>query len=162
MPSAVNNLLIVRGRSAGERLMVAVAQLAEHKVVVLGVAGSSPVSHPFLFANMNACGVAVEMLGIGQGDDARGIGRQAGRVITCDAPALEEFVHADAAGETGRGVGRQAMAWTGDVVPRRHRRERTDENRAGVNEFLIDQPRPEQEAVLERVAAEVLPSLRKA
>jgi alkanesulfonate monooxygenase SsuD/methylene tetrahydromethanopterin reductase-like flavin-dependent oxidoreductase (luciferase family) len=31
---------------------------------------------------------------------------------------------------------------------------------AGVNEFLIDQPRPEQEAVLERVAAEVLPSLR--
>ena len=33
---------------------------------------------------------------------------------------------------------------------------------AGVNEFLIDQPRPEQEAVLERVAAEVLPSLRTA
>jgi F420-dependent oxidoreductase-like protein len=33
---------------------------------------------------------------------------------------------------------------------------------AGVNEFLIDQPRPEQQAVLERVAAEVLPSLRKA
>ena len=32
---------------------------------------------------------------------------------------------------------------------------------AGVNEFLIDQPRPEQQAVLERVAAEVLPSLRK-
>ncbi len=31
---------------------------------------------------------------------------------------------------------------------------------AGVNEFLIDQPRPEQEAVLERVAAEVLPALR--
>jgi hypothetical protein len=31
---------------------------------------------------------------------------------------------------------------------------------AGVNEFLIDQPRPDQEAVLERVAAEVLPSLR--
>jgi F420-dependent oxidoreductase-like protein len=31
---------------------------------------------------------------------------------------------------------------------------------AGVNEFLIDQPRLEQEAVLERVAAEVLPSLR--
>ena len=31
---------------------------------------------------------------------------------------------------------------------------------AGVNEFLIDQPRPEQQAVLERVAAEVLPSLR--
>ena len=31
---------------------------------------------------------------------------------------------------------------------------------AGVNEFLIDQPRPEQESVLERVAAEVLPSLR--
>ena len=30
----------------------------------------------------------------------------------------------------------------------------------GVNEFLIDQPRPEQAAVLERVAAEVLPSLR--
>ncbi len=29
---------------------------------------------------------------------------------------------------------------------------------AGVNEFLIDQPRPEQQAVLERVAAEVLPS----
>jgi alkanesulfonate monooxygenase SsuD/methylene tetrahydromethanopterin reductase-like flavin-dependent oxidoreductase (luciferase family) len=31
---------------------------------------------------------------------------------------------------------------------------------AGVNEFLIDQPRPEQQGVLERVAAEVLPSLR--
>jgi F420-dependent oxidoreductase-like protein len=31
---------------------------------------------------------------------------------------------------------------------------------AGVNEFLIDQPRPEQQAVLEHVAAEVLPSLR--
>jgi len=30
---------------------------------------------------------------------------------------------------------------------------------AGVNEFLIDQPRPEQQAVLERVAGEVLPSL---
>ena len=33
---------------------------------------------------------------------------------------------------------------------------------AGVNEFLVDQPRPEQQAVLERVAAEVLPSLREA
>jgi alkanesulfonate monooxygenase SsuD/methylene tetrahydromethanopterin reductase-like flavin-dependent oxidoreductase (luciferase family) len=33
---------------------------------------------------------------------------------------------------------------------------------AGVNEFLIDQPRPEQQAVLERVATEVLPSLRTA
>jgi F420-dependent oxidoreductase-like protein len=31
---------------------------------------------------------------------------------------------------------------------------------AGVNEFLIDQPRPEQQAVLERIATEVLPSLR--
>ena len=31
---------------------------------------------------------------------------------------------------------------------------------AGINEFLIDQPRPEQQAVLERVAAEVLPSQR--
>ena len=31
---------------------------------------------------------------------------------------------------------------------------------AGVNEFLIDQPRPEQEAVLERVAADLLPPLR--
>jgi alkanesulfonate monooxygenase SsuD/methylene tetrahydromethanopterin reductase-like flavin-dependent oxidoreductase (luciferase family) len=31
---------------------------------------------------------------------------------------------------------------------------------AGVNEFLIDQPRPDQQAVLERVAGEVLPSLR--
>lgn len=31
---------------------------------------------------------------------------------------------------------------------------------AGVNEFLIDQPRPEQLNMLERVAAEVLPSLR--
>ena len=29
---------------------------------------------------------------------------------------------------------------------------------AGVNEFLIDQPRPEQQAVLERVAAEILPA----
>jgi alkanesulfonate monooxygenase SsuD/methylene tetrahydromethanopterin reductase-like flavin-dependent oxidoreductase (luciferase family) len=33
---------------------------------------------------------------------------------------------------------------------------------AGVNEFLIDQPRPEQQAVLERVARDVLPSLRGA
>ena len=32
---------------------------------------------------------------------------------------------------------------------------------AGVNEFLIDQPRPEQHAVLERVAAEVVPTLRE-
>src|SRR5436190_1000049 len=32
---------------SGDRNMVAVAQLAEHKVVVLGVAGSSPVGHPF-------------------------------------------------------------------------------------------------------------------
>jgi alkanesulfonate monooxygenase SsuD/methylene tetrahydromethanopterin reductase-like flavin-dependent oxidoreductase (luciferase family) len=32
---------------------------------------------------------------------------------------------------------------------------------AGVNEFLIDQPRPDQQAVLERVAADVLPALRK-
>jgi alkanesulfonate monooxygenase SsuD/methylene tetrahydromethanopterin reductase-like flavin-dependent oxidoreductase (luciferase family) len=31
---------------------------------------------------------------------------------------------------------------------------------SGVNEFLIDQPRPEQQAVLERVASEVLPSMR--
>jgi alkanesulfonate monooxygenase SsuD/methylene tetrahydromethanopterin reductase-like flavin-dependent oxidoreductase (luciferase family) len=31
---------------------------------------------------------------------------------------------------------------------------------AGVNEFLIDQPRPEQQSVLERVAADVLPNLR--
>jgi len=31
---------------------------------------------------------------------------------------------------------------------------------AGVNEFLIDQPRPEQQAVLEHVAADLLPSLR--
>jgi F420-dependent oxidoreductase-like protein len=31
---------------------------------------------------------------------------------------------------------------------------------SGVNEFLIDQPRPEQQAVLERVAQEVLPSMR--
>jgi alkanesulfonate monooxygenase SsuD/methylene tetrahydromethanopterin reductase-like flavin-dependent oxidoreductase (luciferase family) len=31
---------------------------------------------------------------------------------------------------------------------------------SGVNEFLIDQPRPEQQPILERVAAEVLPSLR--
>jgi F420-dependent oxidoreductase-like protein len=30
----------------------------------------------------------------------------------------------------------------------------------GVNEFLIDQPRPEQQAVLERVATDVLPVLR--
>jgi F420-dependent oxidoreductase-like protein len=29
---------------------------------------------------------------------------------------------------------------------------------AGVNEFLIDQPRPEQQAVLERVAAEIFPA----
>jgi len=29
---------------------------------------------------------------------------------------------------------------------------------AGVNEFLIDQPRPEQQAILERVAAEIFPS----
>ena len=28
-------------------ITVVVAQLAEHKVVVLGVAGSSPVDHPF-------------------------------------------------------------------------------------------------------------------
>jgi alkanesulfonate monooxygenase SsuD/methylene tetrahydromethanopterin reductase-like flavin-dependent oxidoreductase (luciferase family) len=33
---------------------------------------------------------------------------------------------------------------------------------AGVNEFLIDQPRPEQQAVLERVATDVLPALRGA
>ncbi|MCA1647584.1 MAG: LLM class flavin-dependent oxidoreductase [Chloroflexi bacterium] len=32
---------------------------------------------------------------------------------------------------------------------------------AGVNEFLIDQPRPEQQAVLERVATEILPALRR-
>ena len=31
---------------------------------------------------------------------------------------------------------------------------------AGVNEFIIDQPRDEQLAVLERVATEVLPKLR--
>ena len=31
---------------------------------------------------------------------------------------------------------------------------------AGVNEFLIDLPRPEQQTVLERVASEVVPSLR--
>ena len=31
---------------------------------------------------------------------------------------------------------------------------------SGVNEFLIDQPRDEQQAVLERVATEVVPSLR--
>jgi alkanesulfonate monooxygenase SsuD/methylene tetrahydromethanopterin reductase-like flavin-dependent oxidoreductase (luciferase family) len=31
---------------------------------------------------------------------------------------------------------------------------------AGVNEFLIDQPRPEQESVLEQVAAEVVTSQR--
>jgi len=31
---------------------------------------------------------------------------------------------------------------------------------AGVNEFLIDQPRPEQQAALERVAADILPSLK--
>jgi alkanesulfonate monooxygenase SsuD/methylene tetrahydromethanopterin reductase-like flavin-dependent oxidoreductase (luciferase family) len=31
---------------------------------------------------------------------------------------------------------------------------------AGVNEFLIDQPRPEQQATLERVASDLLPTLR--
>jgi hypothetical protein len=31
---------------------------------------------------------------------------------------------------------------------------------AGVDEFLIDQPRPEQQRLLEQVAAEVLPTLR--
>ncbi len=31
---------------------------------------------------------------------------------------------------------------------------------AGVNEFLIDQPRPDQQAVFERVATDVLPALR--
>jgi hypothetical protein len=31
---------------------------------------------------------------------------------------------------------------------------------AGVNEFLIDQPRPEQQAVLERVASDLIPRLR--
>jgi F420-dependent oxidoreductase-like protein len=31
---------------------------------------------------------------------------------------------------------------------------------AGVNEFLIDQPRPEQQPILERVAADLLPPLR--
>jgi hypothetical protein len=31
---------------------------------------------------------------------------------------------------------------------------------AGVNEFLIDQPRPEQQHVLEHVAADLLPTLR--
>jgi len=31
---------------------------------------------------------------------------------------------------------------------------------AGVNEFLIDQPRPEQQAMLERIAAEIVPSLK--
>jgi hypothetical protein len=30
-----------------------------------------------------------------------------------------------------------------------------------VNEFLIDQPRPEQQAVLEHVAADLLPTLRR-
>jgi F420-dependent oxidoreductase-like protein len=33
---------------------------------------------------------------------------------------------------------------------------------AGINEFLIDQPRPEQQRVLEQVAATVLPALRRA
>lgn len=33
---------------------------------------------------------------------------------------------------------------------------------AGIEEFLIDQPRPEQQPQLERIAAEVLPSLRAA
>jgi F420-dependent oxidoreductase-like protein len=32
---------------------------------------------------------------------------------------------------------------------------------AGVNEFLIDQPRPEQQHVLERVAGDLLPNLRR-
>ena len=31
----------------------------------------------------------------------------------------------------------------------------------GINEFIIDQPRPEQFAVLEQVASEVLPRLRQ-
>jgi alkanesulfonate monooxygenase SsuD/methylene tetrahydromethanopterin reductase-like flavin-dependent oxidoreductase (luciferase family) len=31
---------------------------------------------------------------------------------------------------------------------------------AGVNEFLIDQPRPEQQAMLERIAADIVPSLK--
>jgi hypothetical protein len=31
---------------------------------------------------------------------------------------------------------------------------------AGINEFIIDQPRPEQFAVLERVATDVIPELR--
>ena len=31
---------------------------------------------------------------------------------------------------------------------------------AGINEFIIDQPRPEQVAVLERVATDVIPELR--
>jgi hypothetical protein len=30
----------------------------------------------------------------------------------------------------------------------------------GMHEFLIDQPRPEQAAVLERVAADLIPRLR--
>lgn len=33
--------------TVGQDMMVGAAQLAEHQVVVLGVAGSSPVAHPF-------------------------------------------------------------------------------------------------------------------
>ncbi len=35
--------------------MVAIVQLVEHLIVVQDVAGSSPVSHPSILINVNAC-----------------------------------------------------------------------------------------------------------
>ena len=35
--------------------MVAIVQLVEHLIVVQDVAGSSPVSHPMIYKNINLC-----------------------------------------------------------------------------------------------------------
>src|SRR5690348_15914145 len=72
-------------------------------------------------ANPRARGVTVQMLRVREGDDRGGVFCQALFGVLHHAAAFEELVDADAVGEPRGRIRRQAMARTGDVVPRRHR-----------------------------------------
>src|SRR5689334_18549383 len=86
-------------------------------------------------ANVDARGVAVEVLGVGEGDDRFGIARQALLGVSLDTGALEEFVDADAACEACGRVRRQTVAGAGDVIAGGDGRVSADEDGAGVSEL---------------------------
>ena len=82
--------------------------------------------------------MGVEMFGLRHCHDMRRIGTQTARVILHDAGALEELIHAHAAGESRGGVGREAVARPGDVIAGGHGRPGAHEDRAGMSQLFQD------------------------